>query len=70
MLLVVLWFSAGMSALRLRFTQSYVNLAVVFYGAAVFVIGLAGVLWLIGKVIPPPAAGGTSRTTALSRAAA
>src|SRR5947199_4706820 len=69
-ILAVLWFAAGMAALRLRFTQSYVNIAVVFYGAAIFVIGLAGVLWLIGKVIPPPAAGGTSRTTAFSRAAA
>jgi amino acid permease len=37
-----------MSALRLRMTQSYANVAVVFYGAAIFVIGLAGVLWLIG----------------------
>lgn len=51
-ILVVLWFSAGMSVLRLRFTQSYVNFAVVFYGAAVFVIGLAGVLWLIGSGHP------------------
>ena len=48
-ILAVLWFSAGMSILRLRFTQSYVNVAVVFYGAAVFVIGLAGILWLIGS---------------------
>jgi amino acid transporter len=55
-LLVVLWFSAGMSVLRLRFTQSYVNVAVVFYGAAVFVIGLAGILWLIGD--GHPATGG------------
>lgn len=47
-ILAVLWFSAGMSIMRLRFTQSYVNVAVVFYGAAVFVIGLAGVLFLIG----------------------
>jgi hypothetical protein len=43
-LLAVLWFSAGMSVRRLRFTQSYVNIAVVFYGAAVVVIGLAGIL--------------------------
>ena len=48
-ILAVLWFSAGMSILRLRFTQSYVNVAVVFYGAAVFVIGLAGILFLIGN---------------------
>ncbi|MEA2380149.1 MAG: glutamate:GABA antiporter [Solirubrobacteraceae bacterium] len=48
-ILAVLWFSAGMATLRLRMTQNYVNWAVVAYGAAVFVIGLAGVLWLIGS---------------------
>jgi glutamate:GABA antiporter len=48
-ILAVLWFSAGMSVMRLRFTQSYVNFAVVFYGAAVFVIGLAGILFLVGS---------------------
>jgi amino acid transporter len=47
-ILAVLWFSAFMSMLRLRMTQSYANLAVLFYGAAIFVIGLAGILWLIG----------------------
>src|SRR6266705_619903 len=47
-MLAVLWFSAAMSMLRLRMTQSYANWAVVFYGAAIFVIGLAGILWLIG----------------------
>src|SRR3954462_8249333 len=47
-ILAVLWFSAGMSMLRLRMTQTYANWAVVFYGAAIFVIGLAGILWLIG----------------------
>ncbi len=47
-ILAVLWFSAAMSMLRLRMTQSYANVAVVFYGAAIFVIGLAGILWLIG----------------------
>jgi glutamate:GABA antiporter len=48
-ILTVLWFSALMSTLRLRMTQSYANVAVVFYGAGIFVIGLAGVLWLIGS---------------------
>jgi amino acid transporter len=48
-ILAVLWFSALMSTLRLRMTQSYANVAVVFYGAGIFVIGLAGVLWLIGS---------------------
>src|SRR5205809_4924716 len=48
-ILAVLWFSAFMSMMRLRMTQSYANWAVVFYGAGIFVIGLAGVLWLIGS---------------------
>jgi amino acid transporter len=47
-ILAVLWFSALMSMLRLRMTQTYANWAVVFYGAGIFVIGLAGILWLIG----------------------
>src|ERR671930_199560 len=47
-ILAVLWFAAGLSLLKLRFTQNYVNLAVVAYGAAIFVIGLAGILWLVG----------------------
>jgi amino acid transporter len=48
-ILAVLWFSAFMSMLRLRMTQSYANVAVLFYGAGIFVIGLAGILWLIGS---------------------
>jgi amino acid transporter len=48
-ILVVLWFSAAMAMLRLRMTQSYANVAVVFYGAGIFVIGLAGILWLVGS---------------------
>jgi glutamate:GABA antiporter len=48
-ILAVLWFSALMATLRLRMTQSYANVAVVFYGAGIFVIGLAGVLWLVGS---------------------
>jgi amino acid transporter len=51
-MLAVLWFSAFMSMLRLRLTQSYANLAVVFYGAAIFVIGLAGVLYALGASHP------------------
>src|SRR5213078_1479616 len=47
-ILAVLWFSAFMSVMRLRVTQTYANLVVFFYGAAIFVIGLAGVLWLVG----------------------
>src|SRR3954471_6183157 len=38
-ILAVLWFSAFISMLRLRMTQNYANWAVVFYGAAIFVIG-------------------------------
>ena len=48
-ILAVLWFSAFMATLRLRMTQSYANWAVVFYGAGIFVIGLAGILYLIGS---------------------
>src|SRR3954471_13633806 len=48
-ILAVLWFSAFMSMLRLRMTQTYANWAVVFYAAGIFVIGLAGILWLIGS---------------------
>jgi glutamate:GABA antiporter len=47
-ILAVLWFSAIIATLRLRMTQNYANVAVMFYGGAIFVIGLAGVLWLIG----------------------
>src|SRR5438309_651327 len=48
-ILAVLWFSAFMATLRLRMTQSYANVAVLFYGAGIFVIGLAGILYLIGS---------------------
>jgi amino acid transporter len=47
-ILAVLWFSAILSVMRLRMTQNYANVAVIFYGAAIFVIGLSGILWLIG----------------------
>jgi amino acid transporter len=48
-ILAVLWFSAALAAMRLRMTQNYANVAVLFYGAAIFVIGLAGILWLVGS---------------------
>jgi amino acid transporter len=48
-ILAVLWFSAGMALMKLRMTQNYVNWAVVAYGGAIFVMGLAGILWLIGN---------------------
>jgi amino acid transporter len=47
-ILAVLWFSAGLSVMRLRLTQSYVNFMFFFYGGAIFLMGLAGVLWLLG----------------------
>src|SRR5439155_27321751 len=45
--LEVIWFSAAMSLIRLRVTQNYVNVQFFFYGAAIFLIGLAGVVWLL-----------------------
>src|SRR5438034_585278 len=47
-ILAVLWFSAAVSVMRLRLTQNYINFQFIFYAAAIFVIGLAGVLWLAG----------------------
>ena len=48
-ILAVLWFSALVASQRLRLTQNYVNFQFVFYAAAIFAIGLAGVLWLVGS---------------------
>jgi amino acid transporter len=45
--LAVIAFSAAMSLLRMRVTQNYVNVQFFFYAAAIFLIGLAGVVWLI-----------------------
>lgn len=45
--LLVLWFSAAMSLLRMRVTQNYVNIQFYFYVGAIFVMGLAGVVWLL-----------------------
>jgi glutamate:GABA antiporter len=47
-ILAVLWFGASMSLLRMRVTQSYANLQFFFYGAAIFLMGLAGLIWLLG----------------------
>jgi len=44
--LAVLWFSAAMSLLRMRLTQNYVNVQFFAYAVAIFLIGLAGVVWL------------------------
>jgi amino acid transporter len=45
--LLVLWFSAAMSLLKMRLTQNYVNIQFFAYAAAIFVMGLAGVVWLL-----------------------
>ena len=42
--LFVIWFSALMSYLRMRVTQNYVNVLFLFYAAAIFLIGFAGVV--------------------------
>jgi amino acid transporter len=47
-ILLVLWLGAALSLLRMRLTQNYVNLQFFFYGAAIFLMGLAGVIWLLG----------------------
>jgi amino acid transporter len=44
--LAVVWFGAAISLLRMRLTQNYVNLQFIFYAAAIFVMGLAGLIWL------------------------
>ena len=45
--LAVIWFSALMSYLKMRVTQNYVNVLFWFYAAVIFLIGFAGVWWLI-----------------------
>ncbi len=45
--LIVLWFSATMSYLRMRVTQNYVNVQFFAYATAIFLIGMAGVIWLL-----------------------
>jgi amino acid transporter len=46
-ILAVLVFSAAMSLLRMRLTQNYVNIQFFAYVAAIVLIGLAGVVWLL-----------------------
>ena len=45
--LLVIWFSALMSYLKMRVTQNYVNVLFWFYAAVIFLIGFAGVWWLL-----------------------
>jgi glutamate:GABA antiporter len=46
LILAVLWFSALLSVLRQRVSQNYVNFQFVFYAAALFVMSIAGFIWL------------------------
>jgi amino acid transporter len=46
--LAVLWFGAAISLLRMRMTQNYVNVQFYFYSGAMFLMGLAGLVWLLG----------------------
>jgi amino acid transporter len=50
--LAVVWFGAVMSLLRMRLTQNYVNLQFYFYSGAMFLMGLAGLIWLLGGNAP------------------
>jgi amino acid transporter len=45
--LAVLAFSGVLSVIRMRLTQNYVNVQFFFYAAAIFMIGLAGAVWLL-----------------------
>ena len=45
-ILAVILFSMAMSLLRMRVTQNYVNVQFFAYAAAIFLIGLAGFVWL------------------------
>jgi amino acid transporter len=45
--LIVMWFSATMSYLKMRVTQNYVNVQFFAYAAVIFLIGFAGVVWLL-----------------------
>ena len=46
-IIAVLLFSAYLSILRQRVSQNYVNVVTVFYASAIFLMGLAGVIWLL-----------------------
>ncbi|TMK59619.1 MAG: APC family permease, partial [Actinobacteria bacterium] len=45
--LVVVWFSASMSYLKMQVTQNYVNVQFWAYASVIFLIGLSGVIWLL-----------------------
>jgi amino acid transporter len=46
LILAVLWFSAGVAVLRQRLSQNYVNFQFFFYAGALFVMSVAGLIWL------------------------
>jgi glutamate:GABA antiporter len=46
LILAVLWFSAAMSVLRQRISQNYVNFQFFFYAGALFLMSIAGLVWL------------------------
>jgi glutamate:GABA antiporter len=45
--LAVMWFAATLSYLKMRVTQNWVNIQFFLYASAIFLIGLAGVVWLL-----------------------
>src|SRR3981081_4539016 len=47
-IVLVIWFSTGLSILRFRVTQNMVNVVFVIYGAAIAAVALAGIAWLLG----------------------
>jgi amino acid transporter len=51
-IILVIAFSFLLSVLRFRVTQNFVNIVFVAYGAAILLIGVAGVLWLAGGHAP------------------
>ena len=46
-IIAVLAFSFVLSVLRFRITQNLVNVVFILYGSAIFIVGIAGVLWLV-----------------------
>src|SRR5579884_3447316 len=51
-ILLVIAISLVLSILRFRATQNLINVIFVAYGAAILLIGIAGVLWLLGGHAP------------------
>ena len=47
LILAVLWFSAAVALLRQRVSQNYVNFQFFFYAGALFVMSIAGLIWLL-----------------------